>query len=112
VKNSDRHPLSLALLKAFNVVWKETSTLSLVELKAAVKNACDFLDERHRKIKIAQDAAKNSGRSGRPRRYIDMDLIHRLKSDGKHNREIAEQLGVSENTIASRLREHSASAFS
>ena len=51
-------------------------------------------------------AVENGKKGGRPRKEIDIEKALELESQGKTQAEIAEELGVSKNTIGSRLREH------
>ena len=51
-------------------------------------------------------ATENGNKGGRPRKEIDIEKALELESQGKTQAEIAEEFGVSKNTIGSRLREH------
>lgn len=51
-------------------------------------------------------ATENGKKGGRPRKEINIEKALELESQGKTQAEIAEEFGVSKNTIGSRLREH------
>lgn len=51
-------------------------------------------------------ATENGKKGGRPRKEIDIEKALELENQGKTQAEIAEEFGVSKNTIANRLREH------
>lgn len=51
-------------------------------------------------------ATENGNKGGRPKKEIDIEKALELESQGKTQAEIAEEFGVSKNTIGSRLREH------
>lgn len=51
-------------------------------------------------------ATENGNKGGRPRKEINIEKALELESQGKTQAEIAEEFGVSKNTIGSRLREH------
>lgn len=51
-------------------------------------------------------ATENGKKGGRPRKDIDIEKAIELENQGKTQAEIAEEFGVSKNTIRSRLREH------
>lgn len=51
-------------------------------------------------------ATENGKKGGRPRKDIDIEKAIELENQGKTQAEIAEEFGVSRNTIGSRLREH------
>ena len=51
-------------------------------------------------------AIENGKKGGRPRKEINIEKALELESQGKTQAEIAEEFGVSKNTIGNRLREH------